>query len=331
MSTIKQIAQHAGISTCAVSRYLNGKLTLSYETEQRVQYAIKDLSYVPSRAARSLKTSKTQTVAILLPQISSLYYTEITAGISEVLAKEDYSIFLCELPKKEQSQEQFFKNIYAQRADGIIVISYDLQDTPLLCINHFLRANIPLVWINRGGTALDFSLVHPNYAKCGELAAQRLLADGYQHFGFVTAVGCYDSPKDHLNHFIKTIQQNSRCDITENHQYYKQIESPALVDTLQKEIENGKLDALFVTEEKTAAYLIKMLNLRGISIPKQFGILGYGNSFLGTITTPTMTTLDLHNSLLGEKGAQQLLSQMQNKKQVQTDVVEPTLIVRESC
>ncbi len=266
-----------------------------------------------------------------MPKINSLYYTEITAGISNVLEKEDYSIFLCELPKKSESQELFFKKIYAQRTDGVIVISYDLQDTPLLCINHFMRANVPLVWINRGGIASYFSLVHPNYAKCGELAAQQLLAGGYRHFGFVTAVGRFDSPNEHLTRYVETIRQNSHCDITEDHQYYKQSEAPNLVDTLQEEIENNRLDALFVTEEKTAAYLIKMLNSRGISIPKQLGILGYGNSFLGTITTPTMTTLDLHNSLLGEKGAQHLLSQIQDKTYVQTDVVEPTLIIRDSC
>lgn len=110
--SIKDVAREAGVSIATVSRVLNDIDVVNEETKKKVQDSIKKLSYRPNIVARSLKTQKTGTIGIIIPDISSQFYPEVVRGAEDVANIYDYNIMLCNTdldPDKEMEYLRVLK------------------------------------------------------------------------------------------------------------------------------------------------------------------------------------------------------------------------------
>ena len=157
MSTIKDVARLAGVSLGTVSNVLNGKKTVAPEKERRVQQAIEELNYKPHQSARSLKTSRTMNIAVVLPDILDAMKANLFTGIERVLSQEGYAVNLyttSEMPAKETA---ILESILQQRADGIIISTCQPENAELF--RELKQSDASVVLVERAVYCEDFPLV----------------------------------------------------------------------------------------------------------------------------------------------------------------------------
>ena len=148
--TINDVASAAGVSKTTVSRYLNNRTDLmSEKTKNRIEKMIELLDYHPSELARSLKSKKTKTIGVVVPELRSPFYTSAISGIEEVLKKHGYSIIIMECENKLENEQNNIKEMLSRDVDGIIVdtvssdneylVSLDIQKFPIVLLDRYIK------------------------------------------------------------------------------------------------------------------------------------------------------------------------------------------------
>ncbi len=342
MSNIREIAELANVSTCTISRYLNNKITLSHETEARVQAAIQELGYVPSSVARSLKTNQTRNIAVILPTINNLYYPEILSGINSVLEQESYSMVIHQTDEYRGVDETCFRRVYASRADGAMVVGYQRREDQHPYLHGFVDAKIPMVMVNQSRMYPGIPIVYPDYQEAGRMAAQHLFGKGRQKLGIVSYTSQHNLPILHMESYLEQANVLFGEEIDRENVFFREGRldfsgreaspegGPAFIGNIVRRVKEKKLDALFIIDEMLAVYVMRELLKQGLRIPDDLAIVGFGNTFFATVATPSLSSLDLCNVEIGKQSAETLLRLLKRKKTQESITIRPRLIERES-
>ena len=121
--SIKDIAAISGVSIATVSRVLNNKGGYSKETEEKINALAKSYGYVSNMNAKSLRESKSQTIGLIVPDISNDFFATLALHIENYSAKHNYSVFICNSANNVQKEKDYFKSLASKCVDGIICIS----------------------------------------------------------------------------------------------------------------------------------------------------------------------------------------------------------------
>ena len=151
MPTITDVAQTAGVSKNTVSRYLNNRGYMSEKTKAAIQAAIEELHYQPNQIARSLYTSKTSLVGLVIPDVEHPFFSTITARIEDALDTRGYKMILCNTMHSSQKERKYIDMLTANKVDGIIIgshsvdINYSDINAPIVALDRNLADDIPVV------------------------------------------------------------------------------------------------------------------------------------------------------------------------------------------
>ena len=122
MATMKDVAKAAGVSLGSVSHYLNDRVPVSPEKAARIQRAVDTLGYRVDQSARSLRRRRTQSVGLIIPDISNPFYAELARVLAHRLWDAGLQTFLCDSAHDAERERAHFFNLLDRRADGIVVI-----------------------------------------------------------------------------------------------------------------------------------------------------------------------------------------------------------------
>ncbi|SEG24208.1 LacI family DNA-binding transcriptional regulator [Paenibacillus sp. UNC499MF] len=324
MATLKDIAKHANVSACTVSRYLNSNIVVKKTTEARIQQAIKELGYIPNVVAKALKRNETSNVAVILPKINNLYYSEITSGISQTLSSHHYNLFVYEVDNQNMNEEDILQLMRENMIAGIIFIGLFSDKSFQESIQSVLEWEIPVVYANRCIPYKGFPLVYPDLVKAGKLGAEHLFSKGKSKLAIVHK----HLPNPLLDYFIEGFRQagDGACEpvimVIE--------EGRDLPDNCVSTLLENKIDGVFVLNELSAIYLTKALNKSDIRIVQDMAVLSLGNSLMSEISTPELSCVDLQNRELGVRSAEMILGQIRKQEIEPVTVLEPLIIERNS-
>src|SRR5579864_8120502 len=148
MSTIKEVADLAGVSIGTVSHVLTGSIPVSPRLRTKVEAAIRELDYHPNHVARSLKTSKTRTLGIIVPDMTIPFFPQVIRGAEEAARKSDYSLIAVNSDDDGERQKDLLSLLRSQRVEGILLV-VDAAPTPLNQISLIIDAGIPVVCLDR--------------------------------------------------------------------------------------------------------------------------------------------------------------------------------------
>jgi len=154
VATIGDVARRAGVSKVTVSRVLNGAANVNAQTRERVEQAIRDLAYLPNLAARSLRSRQTQTIALVVPDITNVFWTTVARGVEDQAQKKGYSVLLGNTDENPEKQRSYLRAVMQQRVDGVIIAPYNRDSDT---IRPLLDQKIATVLIDRklDGLAID--------------------------------------------------------------------------------------------------------------------------------------------------------------------------------
>src|SRR5919198_4109177 len=144
--TIRDVAQRAGVSSMTVSRVINGG-QVSAETRTRVEKAISDLGYVPSRLARGLSAQRTGTLALIVPDVANPFFTLIVRGAEDVARRAGYRVILCDTRADLAVEREVMEELIAHRVEGIVIAP--VSDRSRGHLRRLARFGVPFVLIDR--------------------------------------------------------------------------------------------------------------------------------------------------------------------------------------
>ena len=146
MSTIRDVAKLAGVATMTVSRVINNSGYVSSSTRQKVEAAVKELGYVPNMLGHSLRFNQTNTLALILTDITNPFWTTVARGVEDAAQEKGYSIILCNTDESTEKQDQYLTMLLKRRIDGILFVPTSTSDNPVQLIQ---KQGITVVVLDR--------------------------------------------------------------------------------------------------------------------------------------------------------------------------------------
>jgi LacI family transcriptional regulator len=325
MVTIKDVAEKAGVSQSTVSYVLNKKKKVKQITKDKIIKAAEELNYTPNLIARSLKTKKTNTIGIIIPDLSNIFFAEIIRGIENITNKHDFTIILCCTYDDIEKEKKYLNTLLMKDVDGLIVIGTTKT-------HHLLRnvENLPIVVVDRK-LGSDFMSILVNNKKGGFLATNHLLErkknEIYLFTGPLSSSTCFDR----MNGYIDALKQHG-LDYNESFILECELSYEGGIKATETIIsEKRKFDAIFAGNDLIALGTINTLIKKGYKVPEDVSIVGYDDISTASIFYPALTTIRQPKYLMGIKAAELIIDYI-NKKIIENNhiVFEPELIIRES-
>ncbi len=181
-ATIKDIAREAGFSVATVSRVINGNYPVSTETRQRVLQAIEDLHYTPNAIARSLRKNRTDLVALIVEDISSVFLLDIAKGLEEELEKDGMNLILASSDGSPEKERRLIDLLMKRRCDGLVIATTDHDPSR---IKSCMDRKMPVVLVDRTFQELRTNQIGWNNLDASVQLTQYLIDRGHQKIGMM--------------------------------------------------------------------------------------------------------------------------------------------------
>lgn len=182
MPTIRDVAKRAGVSTATVSHVLNQSRPVTPQTRQHVLDAIAQLNYRPSAIARSLTTSVTRAVGVLVADITNPFFAAVVRGIEDRLSARDYNLIVCNTDEAPEKEERYLELLLTRRVDGLIVAP---TGVPQSVYEEFRAQQIPLVFIDRYPPESDGPVISADNFAAGYAATEHLIELGHRRIAIL--------------------------------------------------------------------------------------------------------------------------------------------------
>src|SRR5574339_1009392 len=180
--TIKDIAKQAGVSHTTVSRALRSNPLISGETTQRIQQLAAELGYLPSAAARTLKTNRSQALGVVLSNIDDPFFSEILQGIEEVTRTGGYSLFIAAAHRDPKREREIVQAMVEHRVDGVLICSTSFSEDQS---RQLLQYGVPIVVVNnQSAENFRYSIYHDDVDGSQQLT-RHLIGLGHRRIAYL--------------------------------------------------------------------------------------------------------------------------------------------------
>lgn len=334
MVRMKDVAKYAGVSVATVSNVITGKQVVSPEMREAVQRAIKELNYNVNLVARGLKTQRTYTIGVLLPDVTKLFFNDVVKGIMEAAKVAGYSINILSSNYDFETERALVYALKGSQVDGIILGSCVDRSYTQTWAEELLneRNGIPpIVALESTLNADRISTVLVDSEYWSGRITQHLIDSGRSRIFFISGPVALEHEYRRLIGYQNTLRKNSltpeeqliaRCDFLSGTAYHAAL----------KALHAGlSFDAIQASNDQAAIGAIKALKEFGIRIPDDIAVCGFDNLFPSTLITPAITTVDVPRYEMGVRAVKEVIKRIEDKEAAPTQhVLEADMIVRAS-
>ncbi len=338
MPNIKDVAEKANVSITTVSHVINETRYVSDELVARVHKAMEDLDYRPNSLARGLRSGKTKTIGLVIPDISNQFFAEISRKIEDKGFEYDYSVILCNTDDDKNKEKNYIDVLIAKQIDGILFISTgdysgNLEKTidfkiPIVVVDrdisqmNEINADIVLVDNNDGGYKATKYLIDLEHKRIACIAGPSQTTPGAERIaGYQRALA-----EAHIGFDENLIKQGD---------YRYASGERAMRDLLNQ---SQPPTAVFACNDMMALGAYQAIYNHGMKIPDDISIIGFDNIPLSQAVYPTLTTMEQPIAELAKLAVDFLINKIKTletrskqKPYFKRIVLETKLIKRNSC
>ena len=285
MATLKDIAQRAGVTATTVSRVINNRGYISEGTRKKVYAAMEEMHYQPNELARAFSKQYTNTIGLIVPHISHPFFIKVISNLESSAAEKGFKLLLCNSKEQPEKEQDYLDMCISNRVAGIVLCSKYVQT------REFRKMNIPVVNLERGGDDDTISVQCDNY-QGGKLAAEHLIECGCKNLLHFGGVAGKDMPADRrADGFLRVCRErgiegevllSDRLSYGSMH-YESYIEKGLL--------EHPETDGIFASSDLIAAQVLQRLYAMGKRVPEDIKVVGFDDTVIAGITTPSITTI----------------------------------------
>jgi LacI family transcriptional regulator len=329
MSTIKDIANRAGVSTATVSYVINGTRFVSPELRERVMSAVIELDYRPNAVAQSLRQKRTRTIGLIVPDNSNPFFAEVAKGVEDAGYEAGVSVMLCNSDGTFDRELRYLKLLRDKQVEGIVFIATTPRVDHLAGI---VERSTPAVVFYRDVPQFDVdTLVVDNFGG-GCLATRHLIELGHVRIACV-APASVDSPSSLRVSGFRRAMEDAGLPINESLIYHGDNRFAGGRDGAEHLLATGKpFTALFAGNDVMALGAMRTFQQRGLSVPGDVSVVGFDGISLGDFVTPSLTTILQPRYEAGRTAFRLLLDRIDEEYAGPPRAIEleTTLAVRES-
>lgn len=329
MATIKDVAHRAQVSISTVSHVVNHTRFVSEKIRSEVENAIRELGYVPSAVARSLKSNTTKTIGMLIPNCSNPYFAEIVRSVEDHCFAAGYTLILCNTDDEPHRQSIYLQVLAEKRIDGIIIISTG-DDRTLLRLLEGLT--IPAVLLDREIPDVNCDIVETAHLQGGFMATEHLIALGHRR------IACLAGPQDlnpsgqRIQGWLNALAQGGLTAESSDLLWHSDFTSQGGFDTLQAILATpAPPTAVFVCNDLMCLGALSAAHEAGVHVPRNLSLIGFDDIELVRFAYPALTTVVQPKQRMGVLAVEILLERIQGGRvDAKKVMLQPTLIVRNS-
>lgn len=334
--TLKELARKLGISVSTVSKALNDSFEISDETKQRVREMADAHQYRPNILAKSLKTGRSNTLAVLIPYLSNPFQSQVLEGAHQAAFERNYKLVFMQSRENEQLEQESLHVLQQQNVDGVIISPSANSDLKFLKQFH---QQCPLVLVDRIDFELDTFKIGVSNEKGAFDATQHLIDTGRKDIFLLVGRNIGVNQK-RIAGYKKALMANY-IDVKESNiiqvEYGQSREvlvknlSLILKERIGKDAHNVGL--LGTTDTLTVSSLGILSNL-GIAVPEQVAVIGFANTEAAESLNPSLSTIVQPAYDMGYQAVEKLISLLQSKNrfdmEFDTTILDSKMILRNS-
>ena len=308
--TIADVARKAGVSTATVSRIVNNLSGYSENTKLKVQSAIDELGYKPNAVARGLASSKTDTIGVLLPILSSRYSSQLIHGIETEAHKRGYSVIICNTDRNGERTLEYLRILSEKRVEGIIFASEWVTEE----YGTYMKSlSIPVVLVSTFSHKFDFPYVRVDDKLASYTAVEYLLDKGHRDIGMIS--GTPDDRIAGVNRIegYREALSDYGLDFREDYVSYGDFHFESGIAGMRELWSRSlNLTAVFTASDEMALGALTYLHEKGVCVPGDLSIMGYDDTLDAVMAFPALTTLHQPVEEMGNKAVSILLDKNQS-------------------
>ena len=323
MANIKEVAQLAGVSTATVSKYLNG-VTVKEKNKESIDRAIKELNFRVNTIARGLRTNRSGTVGLLIPDLRFAFFTELISEIENALEEHGYSAIVCDYRSDPEIEEKKIRFLLDKQVDALIIAPVNTSadegrdiDVPIIYLDQFIDEK-----------PRDFILIDNARASAG--AVSHLISMGHTRIGIINGPMSAYTARERLKGYYSAF-----CDAGQN------------VDT--RYIKSGKFNVhsgyaltseLLDSEEPPTAILATNSDIttgaviavkeRGLTIGKEISLVGFDNLEIARVLTPKLTIVMQPIAEIAKATVMTLMKRLSGEGEPGVTMLEAELVLQGS-
>ena len=275
MTTLKDVARESGLTVSTVSRVLNNRGYISEDARKRVQEAVKKLNYRPNEAARSLQNKRSNTIGVIVPNISHPYFTKMIHALESHAYEMGYKILLCNSQSIEAREREFLEVCSLNRVAGIILLS------GTIAVEDLLGTDMPVITLERyldSGTAS----VECDNLGGGEMAAYCLIDNGCRHLAIIgTSRSQVPMPADLRSEGFRRACTDKGIPCYEaftDQNDFKRLDYRDLIRSFLTE--HPDVDGILSSGDVIAAQCLQVCAELGIDVPGKLKLISFDDTLL---------------------------------------------------
>ncbi len=302
-----------------VSRVVNGNPNVKPTTRKKVLEAIERLGYRPNAVARGLASKRTTTVGVIIPDISSIFFSELARGIEDIATMYKYNIILCNSDQNKDKEIHLINTLLEKQVDGIVFMGGEITEEHQ---EQFKRSPVPIVLAATLGDDREVPSVNIDYTQAAEDAIMALIEKGHKRIGMLS--GSLEDPVNGYQKFAGYRQalEKANIEFDENlivigdYTYDSGMEAMDTFTALE-----DKPTALFASNDEMALGIIHGAQDRGFEVPNDYEVIGFDNTRLATMVRPTLSTVVQPLYDIGAV-SMRLLTKLMNKEEVEEQTIQ---------
>lgn len=332
-ATIGDIAKRAKVSPATVSRVLNNSGYVKEDTRKRILAAIKEMNYTPSAIARSLSKNETNTIGVIVPDITNTYFGEIIKGISEIAEKNNLNIILFNTENYLEKEIRALNLLKEQRIKGIIMTpgfgEEKFNETYIKTIDNL---NVPIILVSADIKFTKLNGVFVDNIKGGYDATNLLIKEGHTKIGIMTGLLSSEPTIDMLEGYKKALLDNN-IEFNDKYIHHGDFKLDKACELTKKILKDEDVPtALFVCSNMMTLGVIKALREEKKETPNDLAIIGFNKIDFLDIVGMNITYMEDCPVQLG-RAAMEMLNDIisdSGDKDIRRLTIAPQMIVKGS-
>jgi LacI family transcriptional regulator len=330
ITSVRDVARHAGVSVGTVSNVLNRPDRVSPDAVERVQRAIEELGYVRNDAARQLRAGRSSTIGLVVLDVSNPFFAEVARGAQEAALAQGFTVILGNSDEDGDHENAYLDLFEKQRVHGVLISpTGDLDER----LQRLRVRGTPAVLVDRRSEDGTISSVAVDDIAGGRLAVQHLLGNGRRRIAFVGGPASIRQVADRLAGAQAAVAETpgAALEPVETHALTVLEGRKAGIEITSRP-PGERPDAIFAANDLLAVGLLQALVMQGsIRVPEDIALVGYDDiDFASTAVVP-LSSVRQPSRLIGETAVRILLDEAEDPSRPPQDIVfQPELVARAS-
>ncbi|WP_318520294.1 substrate-binding domain-containing protein [Photobacterium leiognathi] len=328
MATIKDVAREAGVSIATVSRVINKSPKASKQSIEAVTNAMKQLGYRPNAAAKALVRQNTDTIGVLVGDVSDPFFGTLVKAVDVVAHQHGKHILIGNGYHNADDERRAIEHLINSRCDALVIHAKALTDEELINYANEVKG---LVIINRHIPAIAERCISLDNHKGAYLATEYLIRHGHSHIACIASNHDIEDANERVQGYLDALADNN---ISLSVSYIEKATpdsdggETAMINLITKSL---PMTALVAYNDYMAAGALAVLQENGIQSPQKMSLVGFDDGLIARYTTPGLTTVRYPIQMMAEKAANLALA-LADEQVVDTEAMRfsPTLVRRGS-